>query len=212
MIVSFAGKAGVGKDTAARVLIKRFGFERVALADPIKRMCKELFQFTDDQLWGPSERRSEPDSRYPREGLECLTSREACQIVGTEVARRCYPDSWVEYLLRMYDLLSKGGYRYSATEGLTPFDGYPCTDVVVTDVRFVNEIRKLRKHGPVILIVRPGVSLGGSAGKHVSETQLDGLPDKFFDAKIVNDGSIPMLHREVLRLYNKLVQKDGDKQ
>jgi hypothetical protein len=207
MIVSFAGKAGAGKDTAARILMERFGFERVALADPIKRVCKELFQFADDQLWGPSERRNEPDSRYPREDSACLTSREACQVLGTEFGRRCYPDIWVDYLLRTYELLSKGGYRYCASEGLTPFDGYQCTDVVVTDVRFVNEIRKLRSHGPVILIVRPGVSLEGNVGKHVSEVQLDGLPDKFFDAKVVNDGSVAALKREVLKLYNKLVQK-----
>lgn len=61
------GSANSGKDTVADHLVKRYGFAKVALADPMKRFCMEVYAFTEDQLWGPSPKRNAPDKRYPRE-------------------------------------------------------------------------------------------------------------------------------------------------
>lgn len=47
-------------------ILVREGFVKVSLADPIKRICKDVFAFTDEQLWGPSEKRNAPDPRYLR--------------------------------------------------------------------------------------------------------------------------------------------------
>lgn len=71
MIIGISGPAGSGKDTVADYLVQKQGFVRISLADSIKRYCKEVFQFSDDQLWGPSEKRVEPDLRYPRTCIEC---------------------------------------------------------------------------------------------------------------------------------------------
>jgi len=66
MIIGVAGLAGSGKDTVADHLVEYHGFVKVALADPLKRICREVFDFSEEQLWGPSEKRNEPDKRYPR--------------------------------------------------------------------------------------------------------------------------------------------------
>lgn len=66
MIVGFSGFAGSGKSTAALFLEQR-GFASISLADPLKRICKEVYQFSKEQLWGPSEFRDAPDRRYLRE-------------------------------------------------------------------------------------------------------------------------------------------------
>lgn len=66
MIVGFSGFAGSGKSTAALFLEQR-GFATISLADPLKRICKDVYQFSNEQLWGPSEFRDAPDSRYLRE-------------------------------------------------------------------------------------------------------------------------------------------------
>ena len=71
MIVGISGSAGAGKDAAADFLVRDFGFARVALADPLKRFIKDVFDFEDDALWGPSEARSRPDLRYPRPCRPC---------------------------------------------------------------------------------------------------------------------------------------------
>lgn len=64
LILGISGLAGSGKDTLAEKLP---GFTRVAMADPLKRICKDVYDFSDLQLWGPSPERSKPDERYPRE-------------------------------------------------------------------------------------------------------------------------------------------------
>lgn len=129
MIIGLCGIAGSGKDTVADFLVKNHGFVKVALADPLKRICKEVFGFTDEQLWGPSEMRNAPDPRYRRvsqedekrctckkkfrdaedfrdhlpciEGPTFLTPRFALQQLGTEWGRNCYPNVWIDYALRV---------------------------------------------------------------------------------------------------------------
>ncbi len=67
MIIGISGQAGVGKDTTADVAVEKHSFAKVSLADPLKRIARDVFDFTDLQLWGPSEERNKPDLRYPRE-------------------------------------------------------------------------------------------------------------------------------------------------
>ena len=67
LIIGLCGLAGSGKDTIADRLVERYGFVKMANADLLKRMAQNAFNFTDAQLWGPSEMRNAPDKRYPRE-------------------------------------------------------------------------------------------------------------------------------------------------
>lgn len=60
------GSAGAGKDTLADFLVRDASFNKIALADPLKRMARDVYAFTEEQLWGPSQNRNNPDSRYPR--------------------------------------------------------------------------------------------------------------------------------------------------
>ena len=64
MLIGFCGNAGAGKDTASDFLVSQDGFVKVALADPLKRICRDVFAFSDEQLWGPSRFRNEADERY----------------------------------------------------------------------------------------------------------------------------------------------------
>jgi len=66
MLLAISGLAGTGKDTVADILQKG-SLVKVALADPLKRIARDVYDFSDDQLWGPSFKRNEPDERYPRE-------------------------------------------------------------------------------------------------------------------------------------------------
>jgi len=65
-LIGVAGAAGSGKSTVASVLVEKHGFVEVALADPLKRFCAEVFDWEHDALWGPSEARNVPDQRLPR--------------------------------------------------------------------------------------------------------------------------------------------------
>lgn len=68
--------AGAGKDAAADRLVASHKFVRIGLADPLKRICQDVFQFSDEQLWGPSSVREAVDKRYPRGSREYRESSE----------------------------------------------------------------------------------------------------------------------------------------
>ena len=146
MIIGISGLAGSGKDTCADFLVREYDFTKVSFADPMKRICMDVYGFSFDQLWGPSEARNAPDLRLPRKHgpfrfnrdlercvccdqgryeydpkIPCyLTPRFALQQLGSEWGRVCREDTWVEYGLTVATKLSEeGGYNYSAMGGLS---------------------------------------------------------------------------------------------
>ena len=42
MIIGLTGYARSGKDTVAQILVDKFGFTRVAFADPIRDFCYQV--------------------------------------------------------------------------------------------------------------------------------------------------------------------------
>jgi hypothetical protein len=217
MIIGVSGKAGSGKDTVADHLVKEYGFVKVALADPMKRFCMEAFDFTEEQLWGKSENRNAPDMRYPwdstREvdgwGHSYLTPRYALQQLGTEWGRNCYPDVWVDHALRVakkiltpfepnHKIVKEGWYCYTQVEGFNnTFDIKEPGGVVISDIRFNNELAAIKKVGRVVQVVRAGAGLEGAAGTHRSEAEQDGFADDDFDHIIVNQTTVKSLLMKV---------------
>lgn len=144
-------------------------------------------------------------------GLEpcCLTPRYALQQLGTGWGRDCFGDTWVMVTLRDAKLLlgiekgEPGGYWYDQKKGLhsnVQTQRVPALQpgVILTDVRYLNEIRAVKAAGgKVIRVVRPGAGLQGGAGQHSSETEQAGLPDSEFDATIPNDETLDALHARV---------------
>ncbi len=62
-LIGILGGSRSGKDTVAEFINGYLGGVSVAQADPMKRFAKKIFQFTDDQLWGPSDSRNAIDER-----------------------------------------------------------------------------------------------------------------------------------------------------
>lgn len=195
--------AGSGKDTIAEQLVSKHGFVSVALADPMKRFCMEVFGFTDEQLWGPSEKRNEPDSRYLRPSNTdiFLTPRYALQTLGTEWARFLHQDVWVDYALEMARGLLENRYCYDQVKGRVTVGGTNISErrakgVVIPDLRFRNEFERIKEAGGKVWRVKRTVeSLSEQLGEgHLSERELLDTPDEEFDAILPNEGDIHYLH------------------
>lgn len=170
MLIGLCGTKGSGKDTVAGILLEQHGFLQYALAAPLKRVCKELFDFTDDQLWGGC--KDIVDPRFHK------TPRELMQKLGTDFVRcEIGEDFW----------LSRFEAWFASNTLLER--------VVVSDVRFQNEIDLIKRMGGRILkIERPKLKSGDM---HVSE-QADSLVG--IDAVIQNGTSISALELEVNRM------------
>ena len=57
-IIILAGQAGSGKDTVGAYLAQSYNAVAIAQADPMKRFARDVFGFSVDSLWGPSESRN----------------------------------------------------------------------------------------------------------------------------------------------------------
>lgn len=174
-LVAVLGLAGSGKNTAANIIARLTGGSCIALADPLKRFCKEVFDFSDEQLYGPSEYRNAVDLRYRRNDGSYLSPRIALQLLGTEWGRSCYEDIWVDLSIR------RAKYLLSTA----------CPMVVITDCRYVNEARKVKAAGgKVWRIIRGGASGSPGVVGHTSETeQLEPGILQYVDVTINNDGT-----------------------
>jgi hypothetical protein len=171
MIIGLSGLAGSGKDAVADELVKHCGFFKLALADAMKEACQRWFGWSDEQLWGPSHLRNQPDPNWGG-----LTPRHALQTLGTEWGRNLHPDLWIEQVLRI-------------TRGSR--DRF-----VIPDVRFANEVAAIRAEGgKVIRIDRAGAGLRGGAALHPSETQ-----QLVCDATLPNDSTLEVLKLRAQRL------------
>ena len=170
-LIGFAGRKGSGKDTCAAVLVKEMKYERFAFADCMKRICKDLFDLSDDQLHGGS--KDDDDERYGH------TPRELLQMFGADFIRGMISeDFWVEKFKRfMKDRLD---------------DDAP---VVVSDVRFQNEVDVIRQLGGRVYLIRRGTDVSKDDHKSEDVESLQGIT-----AVINNDWSIEEVQRTAYNL------------
>lgn len=175
-VLGIAGPAGSGKDTVARMVIELVPAARlVALADPMKDFCREVFGWDEGRLRGPSERRAEADP-------DGLTARVALQRLGTEWGRALREDVWVDYALRRLE---------------------PCRLTVVTDVRFPNEARRIVEAGGSVLLVTGRAGAGVPAHEseaHWSDPELL----RYCTYRVDNSGSLERTRKQVERIIREV--------
>ena len=191
-LVGLTGHSGSGKDTVAKIATELWDCTSLAMADPLKRICKEVFDFSDEQLYGPSEKRNEPDKRYLRttpggeyvlghaDGSCYLTPRYALQTLGTEWGRNCYSNVWVDLAIRRAKKLLA---MVKEVPGKCNECGHSITEklpayvlVFITDVRFVNEAERIiTEGGEIWKIERPSYQgdIPSGVPNHPSETAID---------------------------------------
>ena len=128
-LIGIAGPARSGKDSAADVLVREFGFTRYALADPIKAGVRVMFGLTDDHTDGEPKEVVLPDLG--------VSPRHLMQTLGTEWGRNTVRD---DLWLRVADRV------------LAHIDG----PVVVPDIRLENEAEWVRSKGGTLWHIERG--------------------------------------------------------
>lgn len=184
-IIGISGKAGSGKDTVAAYLRNEYGYANMAFADPMKVFCQEIFDWSFDQLWGPSEEREKIDPKWG------FSPRKALQLLGTEWGRALDEDMWVKIGLGR------------ALEKIK--DGYP--GVVITDCRFGNELRLVRASGGSLIRLHRNGDTRGASGVpgHASEMEQDNIPDSDFDWVVENNSSKEQLFNQIEKFMDSIL-------
>ncbi|MEU6633823.1 hypothetical protein ABZ905_36975 [Streptomyces parvus] len=167
--IALIGRARSGKDTVGARLVDRFGYTRLAFADPLKEMALEI------------------DPVIPMvEGIHMRLSR-IVKNIGWDTAKEHFPE--VRRILQHTGQTLRDRdpnyWIHTLIRNLPEPSDIP---VVVTDVRYANEADTLADHGfRLVRIDRPGVP----EMSHTSETELGNI---YAPIRIVNSGTIEDLY------------------
>ncbi len=151
MIVGIAGYAQSGKDTVADMLVEHHGFHKIGFAARLKAMLLEVDPLVPAAAFPRSTRLSDYVAAEGWDEAKKLHEvRRLLQCTGM-ACRSIDEDFWVNALFDVVDELHES--------------------VVIPDVRFPNELRRIRAAGGVVWrVVRPGF---GPINAHVSETAIE---------------------------------------
>ena len=142
MIIGFVGLIGAGKDTAADYLVNFHGFRRDSFANTLKDAVANVFGWDRIMLEGRTkesrEWREQVDPWWAnRLNMPHLTPRWILQYWGTEVCRKGFHDDiWIASL--------ENKMRQTKDS------------IVISDVRFPNEIKAIHNAGGIVIRVVRG--------------------------------------------------------
>lgn len=211
--IGILGNIGSGKNTVAQYLATK-GCIPTSFAGPIKDLCTSVFGWPRDMLEGETDEsrefRENIDLYWSKKlGIPNFTPRLALQLIGTEVMRdHFHPDIWLNSL----------EYRVKKLHNENE-----C--VVISDVRFKNELDLIKRVGGTTILVqrdeRPewyDIALAANNGdavakhimsrdfKHVHESEWDWVGCDI-DYTINNNGTLEDLYANIDVIIEKLPQK-----
>ena len=190
-IVAFTGYKQSGKTTATEYLegkVESRGLSsyRGSFAKPLKKVAKMIYPKVDFEA-----------KEVPQESVGGKTPRQILQILGTDIARTIYPNTWVD-LAR-----------------LEIEENWKTDFIFYDDVRFVNEefilvSMQLQSHFPVtfymISVERPGHNPELQGETHVSELEIAEVK-KYATYQISNDGDMTDYEEKLDELWETINER-----
>ena len=205
MIIGIAGNIGCGKDTVASYLTEHHYFRRDSFAASVKDTCSAIFGWPRHLLEGDSVEsrnwRDMPDLWWEKKlCIDNFTPRLAMQLMATDVLRNHFnPDIWFMTL--------ENRLRQSAN-----------VDIVISDVRFPNEIQFVKDNHGIVIHVRKSelpswfniaasANAGCSNSKYIMETTYSTVhysewahAGAIFDYTLFNSGSLDQLYVNIEKM------------
>lgn len=188
MIIGISGKAGSGKDTAAKMLEVLYANPNISYEDFVNRRYKNFADILIVHFADALKEAAQVLFRLgeweinTQEGKKTTinwigkTVRELLQGIGQGLRDAIDFDLWVKIL-------------FANTKGWSNY--------IIADVRYPNEIKAIKERNGILLRID---RKGAGAGNHSSETALDNY--KEWDVHIENNSSIEDLF-EAMRIFTK---------
>lgn len=117
VLIGLVGSKGSGKDVFANFLVNNYGFIKYSFAEKLKNVCKELFNFTNEQLYG--NKKEEIDKKWG------YSPRTIFQKLG---------DDFIKKQLKLQNLWIYHFQKWYSENNFTEND-----NIVIADVRFLDE-------------------------------------------------------------------------
>lgn len=182
-IIGICGKKRSGKDTIAKYLCDRYGYEHHKISEDLKTIVKILFGFTDNQV-----ENDEKDVKDPKWGI---APREAMQFIGTEIMQKEIQKLLVEKNVGrnfwIHSFIEKHIINSSKL-------------IVISDLRFIHEYEVLKNHKVyVIRVDRFFTPI--SDNEHESEKEFLDIP---YNVCINNTKGVEELQKELDNIFNQI--------
>lgn len=208
-LIGISGFIGCGKSTVATQLTDEFGFRKDSFATNLKDACAMIFDWPRDMIEGDTkesrEWREVTDEWWAEKlGIPGFNARLALQLIGTNALRNHFnEDIW---FLTLENRLRKKK-----------------DDVVISDVRFPNELKFIKDQGGILIRINRGplpvwyetalmANKGNSIAKdvmtqtysaaHFSEWAWVGAAE--FDYELNNNDTLENLQTSVRNIISKL--------
>ena len=210
MIIGISGFIGSGKGTAGDYLTDQYGFRKDSFAASLKDACAVMFDWPRHLLEGDT-----PESRSWREvtdewwavklGIPNFSPRLALQLIGTDALRNNFnQDIW---FLTMENRIRKD----------------PSKHVVISDVRFPNEIKFIQDQGGIMIRVIRGdepvwyetavrANSGDSSAKNEMNTNFSSAHfsewawvGSKFDYELSNNSTVGLLTSQIDEIVSRMI-------
>lgn len=185
IILAFGHKRLRGKDTSGIIAFENLRKRGIAVRrDSFAYSLKEhigkgVFGMSEEQLYG--------DSKTEKDLFWGFTPRWMLQQVGTELMRKhIHENIWAKTL----ELRAQNA---------------PSTSVVITDLRFWNEVEAVKRLGGYVIKCERQIAFDPEQDKHQSETDLDNFVE--WDYVINNTGTIEELENQIKRMIEDIIKE-----
>lgn len=182
-LIGFVAGKQVGKTLASQYMCQKYGYVKFSIASPLKCALREIFSFTDEQLWG--------DKKEIIDEYWGVSPRFMMQLVGTDFFRTQMKEHVPQIGDNIWIKVAERKIRQYIDQ-----DQY----IVIDDVRFPNEAELIHNLGGILIrIERPFFT--ETTDQHESEQM-----NKFItvDETIINDRGISDYYVKIDQIMDKL--------
>jgi dephospho-CoA kinase len=184
-LIGILGRKRSGKDTLGSYMIENYNYQRYAYADPIKDTLKVMFDLNDEQL---NDKKETIDERWG------VSPRIIMQQFGTEICRNDL-SKYIENIKLEDETLWIKLFRIF-------YEKNKDKDIVVTDVRFLDEINAIKSlGGKIVKINRDNLEYDG----HCSEKDIDNYNPDLIDYTIDNNYTFDDLYSQIDTFLNLII-------
>jgi hypothetical protein len=180
IIIGITGNIGSGKTTISDYLEVDYAFKQYSFADPIKNMAVS-FGFKYHEVFGTQEQKLEINEHWG------VSGRHFLQKLGTDIFRDIVPK-----VIPDLNLGGSGSPWIRAFE-INMLDQKEKTNIVIGDIRFIDEAKSIRDMGGYIIKIEQLVP-DNDTEKHSSEKDIDNIQADFI---IYNTGTLDSLYGKI---------------
>lgn len=184
-LIGILGRKRSGKDTIGNYMVERYNYNRYAFADPIKDIIKIMFDLSEQQL---NEDKEKIDERWG------VSPRTFLQKFGTEICRNNL-ETYIPNINLDGETLWIKLFRIF-------YEKNKDKDIVITDVRFLDELNVIKScGGKIVKVNRDNLE----KDIHISEKDIDSYDNELIDYFVDNNYTFEDLFSQMDTFLNLII-------